>query len=149
MCFQPFISSFWAIAFRTPILFGVFLFYMIQLSSLFKERCLLSFGNNGDIGSHHSKKYSTLFGDGVSGIYFLQQVMVLFISKATFQSCASFFIQYCPHHFSLLQVLFFLSAFRYKVGNNIVGAAVSSVGIGGIYFIGTVMAAFAKELSCI
>jgi hypothetical protein len=46
----------------------------------------------------------------------------------------------------LFYKVFFLPALGYKVGDNIASAAISSVGIGSVYFIGTVVAAFAKQL---
>ena len=39
-----------------------------------------------------------------------------------------------------------MPALGYKVGDNTVAGAISSVGIGSVYFIGTVVAAFAKQL---
>lgn len=32
---------------------------------------LLSVGNDGNIGGHHTKKYPAFFGEGIAGIYFL------------------------------------------------------------------------------
>ena len=131
-------------SFYTPIYLEFFFASMWRLSCLFKKCCLLSFGNDRGIGGHHTKKYPALFSQGVSCINFLQQVMVLFVSKAAFQSCWSFFIQHSSHCFALFYVLFFLPALRYKVGNNTITTAISSVGIGGIYFIGNLVGAFAK-----
>ena len=51
-----------------------------------------SFGNDGSVGGHHSKKDPALFGDGVAGIDFVQQVVVLFIAKAALEPGSSFLI---------------------------------------------------------
>jgi len=59
-------------------------FANVEFGCFFKECCLLSFGNDGGIGGHNSKEYPALFGAGISCVYFLQKVMVLFISKAPF-----------------------------------------------------------------
>ncbi len=39
-----------------------------------------------------------------------------------------------------------MPALGYKVGDNIASGAISSVGIGSVYFIGAVVAALAKQL---